>query len=99
MSDTFEQVRDLMAKEFQLDPATIRPATPLLDLGVDSLAALEFAFELESTFAITLDPSTDLRGATVQDVVDVVAGARAGRTTAGPASAGPSIAPARSAAD
>jgi acyl carrier protein len=78
MSDTFDQVRDLMAKEFQLDPASIRPETPLVDLGVDSLAALEFAFELESTFRITLDPATDLRGATVQDVVDVVDRARSG---------------------
>ena len=76
MSSTFETVRDLMAKEFHLDPDAILPETPLIDLGVDSLAALEFAFDLEEAFRITLDQRTDLRGARVQDVVDAVDAAR-----------------------
>lgn len=77
MSSTFETVRDLMAKEFHLDTDAILPETPLIDLGVDSLAALEFAFDLEEAFRITLDQRTDLRGARVQDVVDAVDAARA----------------------
>jgi len=72
MSCTFDTVRDLMAKEFHLDIEAILPETPLIDLGVDSLAALEFAFDLEEAFHITLDARTDLRGARVQDVVDAV---------------------------
>lgn len=77
MSSTFEAVRDLMTKEFHLDTGAIVPETPLLDLGIDSLAALEFAFDLEEAFGITLDQQTDLRGARVQDVVDAVDAARA----------------------
>jgi acyl carrier protein len=54
MTDTFEKIRALMAAEFHLDPRSIRPETPLIDLGVDSLAALEFVFDLEDSFRITL---------------------------------------------
>jgi acyl carrier protein len=97
MSDTLDKVRELISKEFQLDRELIRPETSLVDLGVDSLAALEFAFELETAFGITLDQSADLRGATVQDVVDVVEAARAQGSRATPAVAG--SVPARSAAD
>jgi len=77
MSTTFETVRSLMAHEFELDEAAILPATPLVDLGVDSLAALEFVFNLEDAFGVTLDPRTDLRSAQVQDVVAAVEAARA----------------------
>ena len=72
MNDTFERIKSLMVSEFQLDPLRIMPATELTDLGVDSLAALEFVFELEDKFQITLESETDLRGGLVQDVVDAV---------------------------
>jgi acyl carrier protein len=72
MSSTFDQVRELMAREFQLEPDAILPDTPLIELGVDSLAALEFAFDLEEAFSITLDPRSDLRDARVADVVRAV---------------------------
>ena len=72
MNGTFERVRALMAKEFQLDPARVLPETPLAELGVDSLAALEFVFALENEFAIRFDTDIDLRGGAVRDVVEVV---------------------------
>ena len=72
MNDTFERVKSLMVSEFQLEPERIMPATELTELGVDSLAALEFVFELEDSFQITLESETDLRGGLVQDVVDAV---------------------------
>jgi acyl carrier protein len=72
MNETFERVRALMVREFQIEPKAITPQTQLTDLGVDSLGALEFVFALEDTFSITVDSNTDLRGGTVQDVVDVV---------------------------
>jgi acyl carrier protein len=77
MGSTFETIRNLMVNEFQLDASTILPDTPLVDLGVDSLAALEFGFALEEAFAVTLDPRTDLRAARVSDVVAAVDAARA----------------------
>lgn len=84
MTDTFERIRALMAEEFQLDPRTITPETPLIDLGVDSLAALEFAFDLEEAFHITLDPQTDLRGGKVADVVAAVEAALGSAPIASP---------------
>ena len=72
MNETFERVKVLMAGEFQIDPATVTPATPLTELGVDSLAALEFVFVLEDAFRITIDATTDLRGGLVGDIVNAV---------------------------
>jgi acyl carrier protein len=72
MSETFEKVKALLVGEFQIDPQVISPETQLTDLGVDSLAALEFVFVLEDAFSTTMDNQTDLRGGMVQDVVNAV---------------------------
>ena len=72
MNGTFEKVKALMVAEFQIDPQAITPETHLTELGVDSLAALEFVFLLEDAFSFTMDNDTDLRGGLVQDVVTAV---------------------------
>jgi acyl carrier protein len=72
MNETYEKVKALMVGEFQIDPQMITPETQLTDLGVDSLAALEFVFVLEEKFDFTMDDQTDLRGGVVQDVVNAV---------------------------
>ncbi len=72
MISAFEQVRSLLAREFELDPDKIRPQTELGSLGVDSLAALEFVFKLEDAFQIRVPDERDLRQGTVQDVVEIV---------------------------
>jgi len=72
MNGTFERVKALMVGEFQIDPDAITPETHLTELGVDSLAALEFVFVLEEAFRFTMDNDTDLRGGLVQDVVNAV---------------------------
>lgn len=71
MNDTFERVKELIVREFQVDTEALTPETELTALGVDSLATLEFAFELEEAFGISLE-NTDLRGTTVQAIVDAV---------------------------
>jgi acyl carrier protein len=87
MNETLERIRTLLAAEFPIDRETIKATTPLTDLGVDSLAALEFVFVLEDTFQVVLDPATDLRGGMVQDLVDAVERAREPRLVANPAAA------------
>lgn len=72
MGDTFERVKELMTSRFKLDPDQIATTTHLTELGVDSLDALEFVFDLEDAFHVTMDSQTDLRGGVVQDVVDAV---------------------------
>lgn len=85
MTSTLDRIRALMAREFSLDPHAIQGDTPLTDLGVDSLAALEFVFDLEDEFKITLDPQTDLRSGRVSDVVAAVDRALAGAGAHAPA--------------
>ncbi len=82
MDETFEKVKALIIKEFGVAPEAITPGTALGDLGVDSLAALEFAFTLEDMFHVTMNNEADLRGGKVQDVVDVVNAALAARQPA-----------------
>jgi acyl carrier protein len=85
MTSTLDSIRALMAREFNLDARAIQADTPLTELGVDSLAALEFVFDLEEAFNITLDPQTDLRGGRVSDVVAAVDSALAGMAAHAPA--------------
>jgi acyl carrier protein len=85
MNETFERVRALMIKEFQLEPTRVTPETPLTDLGVDSLAALEFVFALENEFAIRFENDVDLRGGAVRDVVAAVQTALSQRAVPNPA--------------
>lgn len=77
MDDTFSKVKALMVQEFELPADSVTPTTELTALGVDSLAALEFVFDLEDAFGVTMGTETDLRGGTVQDVVAAVDAARA----------------------
>ena len=76
MNDTLDRIRTLMATEFGLPMDALGPDKLLVDLGVDSLAALEFAFRLEDAFDIRLDSDADLRGARIADLVRAVESAR-----------------------
>jgi acyl carrier protein len=70
-SKTLRKVQELLQAHFSLAPGQVQPDTPLVDLGIDSLAAIEFMFELESQFKVTLsDERTEL--VTVADIVAVV---------------------------
>ena len=72
MDETYGKVKEMMVREFNLEADRITPDTELASLGVDSLAALEFIFDLETAFGVTLGYENDVRGAKVQDVVDAV---------------------------
>ena len=70
MIATFEKIKALMIAKLRLDPDTVHPTTQLGDLDVDSLSAMEFIFELEETFDVSLEGKFDLRSATIQSIID-----------------------------
>ncbi len=71
MNPVGSEIQVMMVKAFSLAPETVQPDAALEQLGVDSLAAIEFVFELEDHFHIRLaDERAPMK--TVQDVIDIV---------------------------
>jgi len=56
MSDsiTFQTLAQILQNEHRVDPARIRPETALADLGLDSLALMEFVFSAEDALRLRL---------------------------------------------
>lgn len=69
-----QTVRDVLAKQSKRDAATLKPEASLTeDLGLDSFAALETAFELEEKFSIQIPNEALANVKTVKDIVDYIA--------------------------
>ena len=69
----FEKVRDVLAKQFEIDPDTITPDTNLVDdLGADSLDVVELIMSLEDEFGITIDDEAASTLFTVRQIVDFI---------------------------
>jgi acyl carrier protein len=85
-NETFERLRELLARELGLDPSTLRTHTPLEQLGIDSLGTTGLLFAIEDTFGIRVPPEP-LSLATVGDLVESIdrlagGGLQTGRTGA-----------------
>jgi acyl carrier protein len=59
--DTLSRIKDMAAREFSIEPASIDPAAPLDSLGIDSLSFIEFMFKVEEEFGVSVSDE-DLRG-------------------------------------
>jgi acyl carrier protein len=81
---TFAAISAVLAEKFKVDPARIEPATTLEQLGLDSLALMEFVFAVEDRFDVRipeerLDPRQ--AGVTLEQIarlIDEAAAARPG---------------------
>ena len=51
-SATFERLRQVLEKEFEVTPELIQPAARMDQLAIDSLAVIEVMFKLEDEFKI-----------------------------------------------
>jgi acyl carrier protein len=89
-SPTFNTIAAILRDDFRVDPAAVSPATALTDLGLDSLALMEFVFAVEDAFHLRipeerLDPRE--AGITLQRLCEVIDAESAGDVTAQPAEA------------
>ena len=89
-SPTFNSIAAILQTDFRVDPAAISPATALTDLGLDSLALMEFVFAVEDAFHLRipedrLDPRE--AGITLQRLCEVIDAENAGAVAAQPAEA------------
>lgn len=68
MSTTFENLRAILVREYQLAPDTLTMDAALERLGIDSLGVAELLFSVEDEFGISLPPEP-LQLLTLGDVV------------------------------
>lgn len=67
----FENVRDALAQQFEIDPETITMDTSLVDdLGADSLDVVELIMFLEDLFGISITDEDAAQLDTVRKIVD-----------------------------
>ena len=53
MTTTFETMKRIIVKDYELAPERLMPDTPLADIELDSLAITELIFALEDEFNVT----------------------------------------------
>ena len=67
----FEQVRDALAQQFEVDPESITPDTNLIDdLGADSLDVVELIMSLEDMYGIYITDEDAAQLYTVRRIVE-----------------------------
>jgi acyl carrier protein len=74
----FETVKNMIAEQLKVDPATITPESRLMeDLKADSANIMVMIMDLEDTFGITVEDDQIMKLHTVGDVVNYIAKAKA----------------------
>jgi acyl carrier protein len=53
MTTTFETMKRIIVKDYELAAERLRPETPIADVDLDSLAVTELIFALEDEFGVT----------------------------------------------
>lgn len=70
---SFEEVRDLLARFFEVPPSRLSRDTNLEEIGVDSLGAVELIFEIEARFGVSVPGERAAAFKTVGAIADGVA--------------------------
>ncbi len=73
----FETVRNMIADQLKVDPATITPESRLMeDLKADSANIMVMIMDMEDRFGITVEDDQIMKLKTVGDVVSYIAGVK-----------------------
>jgi len=72
MTTTFEKIRAIIIRDFELPPERLQRDTLLEEIELDSLAITELVFEIEDEFKVTAE-STIPAFKTLGDIADYVA--------------------------
>ena len=71
MSEPLEQkVIEIIASAKNRDPAGITTATPMEELGLDSLDGMSIIFDLENAFEIEIPEDAPAKATTVGDLIE-----------------------------
>ena len=69
----FEEIKDILAENLDLDPNTIEMTSDLAtDLGADSLDAIDIVMSLEDQYGIEVPDSAIENMKTVEDLVNFI---------------------------
>lgn len=69
----FEEIKDILAQQLDLDPETIELTSNLAnDLGADSLDAIDIVMSLEDQYGIEVPDSVIESMKTVEDIVSFI---------------------------
>lgn len=78
MSDVFEKLREIVARELKIEPEKITLDSAFVDdLGADSLDMVELVMALEEEFGIQIDDEEAQKIRTVRDAVEYIENATA----------------------
>jgi acyl carrier protein len=80
--DTLAEIKEIAAAQFGGEPDTIDADSPVDKLGIDSLSFLEFLFELEDKFAVSIPQESVATVRTLNELATVVDGLLAARPAA-----------------
>lgn len=68
-----EQIKKVLVETINVDEEAVTPEAKLNeDLGIDSLAAVELALELETEFGIRIEDDELANLKTVQDIINII---------------------------
>lgn len=69
----FEQVRDILANQFEIDADTITLDTNLIDdIGADSLDVVELIMALEDNYGVAISDEDATQLVTVRKIVEYI---------------------------
>ena len=76
MSSTLKELQDLIQEKYGLDASQVGPSTSLRASGVDSLALVEFIFDIEDRMGVTV-PDDNPNMDTLAELADAIDRVRA----------------------